>query len=83
MRYSEKKLKSMIFIYFLIAGSACSLCWAIVDIYRTLKYHGGSHNEPYPPSTGAGVRLPNKPPPGSGTAFATPEVEGNPVSRIP
>lgn len=73
----------MIFIYFLLAGSACSFCCAVFDIYCTLKQHGIIDGLDWPPTTGAGVRLPTKFPSGSGTAFATPEVEGSSYSRVP
>ncbi|GAA6623785.1 hypothetical protein [Scytonema sp. NUACC26] len=74
----------MIFIYFLLAGSACSFCWAVFDIYRVLKHHRATQNGfDWPPTASAGVRLPSRPPSGTGTAFALPEIEGNSCSRVP
>ncbi len=74
----------MTIVYFLIAGSAYSFCCAVFDIYRALKHNGVTQNGPdLPPTAGAGVRLPSRPPSGSGAAFATPSVEGSPLSRVP
>ena len=74
----------MIFFYFLIAGSACGFCCAVFDIYRVLKHRGITQNGPdSPPTASTGLRLPSRPPSGSDTAFATPEVEGSFLSRIP
>lgn len=74
----------MIFIYVLIAASACSLYYALRDIGRTLVMDITPDDDDDPDfPVGARVRVPKIPPNGSFDAFAIPEVDGSDSSGIP
>lgn len=72
----------MIYAYLLIAASASSLFWALFEIWQALQLPVVRKIDPDYPS-GTGVRAPRKPPLGSLDAFATPEIDGSNISRIP
>ncbi|BDA75233.1 hypothetical protein RIVM261_033930 [Rivularia sp. IAM M-261] len=72
----------MIHVYLLIAASATSLFWALYELWQALQLPVVRKIDPDYPSQ-SGVRAPKRPPNGSLDAFATPEIDGSNISRIP
>lgn len=71
----------MILIYSLIAASACSLYYALFDIWRTLAINVEPPDPDFPIEVGVGA--PKRPPLGSLDAYAIPEIDGRDSSFIP
>ncbi|MBW4598214.1 MAG: hypothetical protein KME29_01015 [Calothrix sp. FI2-JRJ7] len=72
----------MIHAYLLITVSATSLFWALFELCQALQLPVVRKIDPDYPAA-SDVRAPKRPPLGSLDAFATPEIDGCNISRIP